>query len=229
MTGGGRMRFTIRQVEGVPGQSRYVLTRGNESAGSIGRSERTIPGSLLYDVSVCGISWQMRMPSAVELAEAIGTGETPVLLLGPTSRDGFIPTGRIGSHDEPDGLVGRIEFYELDIGRRQYRAFPVARGGRYARLPIYEVRDAETGELGDQVAFAECGGASVRTPKAYNIASVDERSAVVGVLFACYECHLSYLEQLEGGRPRMGGGLRLLGGGRAAKLDDPSFEERVGE
>lgn len=223
------MRFTIRQVEGVPGQSRYVLTRGNESAGSIGRSERTIPGSLLYDVSVCGISWQMRMPSAVELAEAIGTGETPVLLLGPTSRDGFIPTGRIGSHDEPDGLVGRIEFYELDIGRRQYRAFPVARGGRYARLPIYEVRDAETGELGDQVAFAECGGASVRTPKAYNIASVDERSAVVGVLFACYECHLSYLEQLEGGRPRMGGGLRLLGGGRAAKLDDPSFEERVGE
>lgn len=223
------MRFTIRQVEGVPGQSRYVLTRGNESAGSIGRSERTIPGSLLYDVSVCGISWQMRMPSAVELAEAIGTGETPVLLLGPTSCDGFIPTGRIGSHDEPDGLVGRIEFYELDIGRRQYRAFPVARGGRYARLPIYEVRDAETGELGDQVAFAECGGASVRTPKAYNIASVDERSAVVGVLFACYECHLSYLEQLEGGRPRMGGGLRLLGGGRAAKLDDPSFEERVGE
>ena len=223
------MRFTIRQVEGVPGQSRYVLMRGAGSAGSIGRSERTIPGSLLYDVSVCGISWQMRMPSAVELAEAIGTGETPILLLGPTSRDGFIPTGRIGSHDEPDGLVGRLECYELDLGRRQYRAFPVTRGGRYGRMPVYEVRDAETGELGDQVAFAECGGASVRTPKAYNIASVDERSAVVGVLFACYECHLSYLEQLEGGRPRMGGGLRLLGGGRAAKLDDPSFEERVGE
>ena len=223
------MRFTIRQVEGVPGQSRYVLMRGAGSVGSIGRSERTIPGSLLYDLSVCGISWQMRMPSAIELAEAIGTGETPVLLLGPTSRDGFIPTGRIGSHDEPDGLVGRIEFYELDIGRRQYRAFPVARGGRYARLPIYEVRDAETGELGDQVAFAECGGASVRTPKAYNIASVDERSAVVGVLFACYECHLSYLEQLEEGRSLLSGGLRLLGGGRAAKLDDPSFEERVGE
>ena len=223
------MRFTIRQVEGVPGQSRYDLVRGSGSVGSIGRSERTIPGSLLYDVSVCGVSWQMRMPSAIELAEAIGTDETPVLLLGPTSREGFIPTGRIGSHDEPDGLVGKIEFYELDLGRRQYRAFPVARGGRYSRLPIYEVRDLETGELGDQVAFAECGWAALHTPKAYNVACVDERSAVVGVLFVCYDCHLSYLEQLEEGRTRMGGGHRLLGGGRAAKLDDPSFEERVGE
>ena len=223
------MRFTIRQVEGVPGQSRYVLMREAGSIGSIGRSERTIPGSLLYDLSVCGISWQMRMPSAIELAEAIGTGETPVLLLGPTSRDGFIPTGRIGSHDEPDGLVGRLEFYELDLGRRQYRAFPVTRSGRYGRMPVYEVRDAETGELGDQVAFAECGGASLHTPKAFNVACVDERSAVVGALFACYDCHLSYLEQLEEGRSFLSGGLRLLGGGRAAKLDDPSFEERVGE
>ena len=65
------MRFTIRQVEGVPGQSRYVLMREAGSIGSIGRSERTIPGSLLYDLSVCGISWQMRMPSAIELAEVV--------------------------------------------------------------------------------------------------------------------------------------------------------------
>ena len=96
-------------------------------------------------------------------------------------------------------------------------------------MPVYEVRDAETGELGDQVAFAECGGASLHTPKAFNVACVDERSAVVGALFACYDCHLSYLEQLEEGRSFLSGGLRLLGGGRAAKLDDPSFEERVGE
>lgn len=223
------MRFSMRQIEGMPGQTRYVLMRGSETIGAIACSERTNPGVLLYDVSVRNVSWQVRMPSVIECAEALGTNERPVILLGSASRDGSAHTGRISSQDEPDGLVGRVEFYELELSGRMYRAYPVSLGQRGCHLPIYEVCNPEDDTLGDQIAVAKVRGTSYHTPKAFHVACIDSRAAVVAALFVCYDCHMSYLERSDGGRAHAGGRFRLLGGTWAARLDDPGFEERVGE
>jgi len=223
------MRFSNRQIEGVPGQARYVLARGVETIGTIARSERTNSGALLYDVSVRNVSWQVRMPSAIERAEALGTNERPVILVGSASRDGSARTGRISSQDEPDGLVGRVEFYELELRGRICRAYPVPLGQRGYHLPIYEVRNPEDDELGDQIAVAKGKGTSCHTPKAFHVACVDGHAAMVAALFVCYDCHVGHLERSDGGRAHVGGRFRLLGGGRASELDDPNFEERVGE
>lgn len=221
------MRFSMRQIEGLPGQTRYVLVRGTETIGAIARSERTNPGALLYGVSVRNVSWQVRMPSAIECAEAFGTSERPVILVGSASRDGSARTGRISSHDEPDGLVGRVEFYELELNGRLYRAYPVPLRQRGYHLPIYEVRDPEGDELGDQVAVAMVKGTSYHTPKAFHVACVDGLAATVAALCVCYDCHVCHLERMDGGRAHAGG-FRPLGANRAARLDDPGFEERVG-
>lgn len=223
------MRFSIRQIKGVPGQTRYVLVRGSETIGTIARFECANPGALLYGVSVRNASWQVRMPSAIECAEALGTNERPVILLGSASRDGSAHTGRISSQDEPDGLVGRVEFYELELSGRMYRAYPVLLGQRGYHLPIYEVRDPEDDTLGDQIAVAKVKGTSYHTPKAFHVACVDGRAAMVAALLVCYDCHVSHLERSDGGRMHTGGMFRLLGSNWAARLDDPGFEERAGE
>ena len=71
-----------------------------------------------------------------------------------------------------------------------YRAYPVSLGQRGCHLPIYEVCNPEDDTLGDQIAVAKVRGTSHHTPKAFHVACIDSRAAVVAALFVCYDCHM---------------------------------------